>query len=481
MKRKTKQVFGVLGFAGVMAMTAYAVTVPAPRAAAVSSVTDTIQVRVVGADPEMAATTEEESQIEDPFYNFKLTYSNVDLITTTLTRRDANGNVVSENVIWQHNAGFQAGEKDFSLNLNEYGGVGYYTITMRGMGYNDVPVERILTVAYTNVDADIETGDDGDISVDVNPPSSETKQVVIEVYDDDGNLVKTETIDDPGDKVEADLSDLPDGNYTIVIIHKDENGNTTVTTTTTAIKDSTGTGGSVEIPIDDHGGQTDKVVITIVDKDTGEVVKREEIDNPGDSVNVDFGDLGPGNYDVVVDYYDDQGNKIDSTTTPVVKSDTSGKVELDVVPEVDAVETIEVNIYDENGELVRIVKIDPGTGTVYVYDADGNLIDTIPNGYVNGKLVVPMDGLASGDYTIEIVYRDANGNIVGIPYSAKANYTAKATPVPDTGAFFQNLNISKEDYLITGLLIFFVFAVVGFGIVARGRRNKTKAHARKRR
>ena len=42
--------------------------------------------------------------------------------------------------------------------------------------------------------------------------------------------------------------------------------------------------------------------------------------------------------------------------------------------------------------------------------------------------------------------------------------------VPDTGSFFKNLNISNEDYIITGLIIFFVFSIIGFGIVARKKR-----------
>ena len=245
------------------------------------------------------------------------------------------------------------------------------------------------------------------------------------------------------------------------------------------IKDTTGSGGDITIPIDDHGGETSKVVVSIVDEN-GNVVKREEIDNPGSSVDVNLDGVDPGKYDVVVDYYDDEGNHIGSTTTPIAKTDGDGKVELDIVTETEAVDTIEINIYDENGNLVRVVKIDRGTGTVYVYDADGNLINTIPNGYVDGKLVVPMEGLASGDYTFEVTYRDANGNVVGVPFSSKASYTAKATPVPDTGAFFQNLNISREDFLVTGLLIFFVFGVVAFGIVARNRSTSPKKHSKKR-
>ena len=319
MKRRTKQVFGILGLAGITAMTAYAAVLPNPEASATTQVTDTIQVRVVGSEPEIVATTTEGAQITDPLYDFKVAYENVGPITVTVINRDANGELVSETVIWQADADYVAGEKDFALNLDDYGGAGYYTIKMRGLGYNDVPVERFLTVAYTNVDAEVDAGDEAgdDVTVQVDPPAG-TDEVTIEVKDD-------------------------------------------------------------------------------------------------------------------------------------------------------------------NDDVVRIIEIDPETGKVTIEDGDGNVIQEIENGYKDGKLDIPMAGLDSGDYQIVITYKDADGNIIGIPYTAEISYTAKATPVPDTGAFFQNLNISKEDYLITGLLIFFVFAVVGFGIVAKSRGDKAKTHAKKRR
>ena len=144
----------------------------------------------------------------------------------------------------------------------------------------------------------------------------------------------------------------------------------------------------------------------------------------------------------------------------------------------DVVTTIETDIYsDATGELVRKVVADRFSGTVYVYDPEGNLIFTIPNGdtEVNGKgdLTIPMEGLESGDYTGIIMYKNKDGRLVGNTKTIRIKYDAgKAIIVPDTGSFFQGLNISREDYLITGAVVFAVIGVVAFGVVARTRNNK---------
>ena len=50
--------------------------------------------------------------------------------------------------------------------------------------------------------------------------------------------------------------------------------------------------------------------------------------------------------------------------------------------------------------------------------------------------------------------------------------------IPDTGGLFNNLNVSREDYLITGVIVFLVIGIVAFGIVARNRKSNSKSHKR---
>ncbi|MBR3143895.1 hypothetical protein IKF12_01700 [Candidatus Saccharibacteria bacterium] len=90
---------------------------------------------------------------------------------------------------------------------------------------------------------------------------------------------------------------------------------------------------------------------------------------------------------------------------------------------------------------------------------------------------IPEDTTTAKDYHIQFAGVDADGNII---YMSGYNDMivhfdpglVPDTGVPDTGGLFRNLNISREDYLITGLIVFFIIGIVGFGVVARNRRNK---------
>ena len=44
--------------------------------------------------------------------------------------------------------------------------------------------------------------------------------------------------------------------------------------------------------------------------------------------------------------------------------------------------------------------------------------------------------------------------------------------VPNTGGLFESLNISQSDYLITGLIIFFVVGVGGAIFIAKSKNYK---------
>ena len=78
MKRRTKQVLGLSGLVGVFAMTAFAATIPAPGASATTnSVTDTIQVRVVGTESDVTVKSNSPEQITEPSYSFTTSYDNM--------------------------------------------------------------------------------------------------------------------------------------------------------------------------------------------------------------------------------------------------------------------------------------------------------------------------------------------------------------------------------------------------------------------
>ena len=109
---------------------------------------------------------------------------------------------------------------------------------------------------------------------------------------------------------------------------------------------------------------------------------------------------------------------------------------------------------------------------VNVYDEDGNLVEELSpqevySPYDDLELQFEEHGLPSGWYTVEIQAYDKEGEPYGDMVSLHFYYKAPELPVPNTGAPFMNLNISQRDYLITGVVIFGIAAVIGAVIVAR--------------
>lgn len=122
-----------------------------------------------------------------------------------------------------------------------------------------------------------------------------------------------------------------------------------------------------------------------------------------------------------------------------------------------------------NGKVAELI--------INVYDGDGNLVTDISPIIVTPpttKVEIPLAGakLPTSEYTIRVTPYDRDKVALYTPSDLEIDY--EAVEVPDTGGLFKNINISKEDYLISGLLIFFVFAIVGFGIVARSGRSNSK-------
>lgn len=139
-------------------------------------------------------------------------------------------------------------------------------------------------------------------------------------------------------------------------------------------------------------------------------------------------------------------------------------------------ETIKTEIYDNDGHVIRTIITGTGTdGKTDVYDKDGHLIISIPGGYnpADKKTLIYMGGLPGGVYPGRIIYLDDEGDPIGRGKKVRVHWGGdKEIIVPDTGGLFKGLNISREDYLITGAVVFMIIGVVAFGIVKRNRTNK---------
>lgn len=140
-----------------------------------------------------------------------------------------------------------------------------------------------------------------------------------------------------------------------------------------------------------------------------------------------------------------------------------GKVYLDLQydTENENINTIGINIYDENGNLV-------------------NVLSPITANAPDMRVELPFaeNNLPTGNYRIEITAYNAEGEALYKPYITYYYY--EMIPVPNTGALFSNLNISRTDYLVTGLIIFFLAAILGIVFIAKGRSNKSRLNKKRR-
>lgn len=476
MKKTHKKALGFAGLGLVAAFTAVAATIPSPSAMAVatSSITDVIQVYIPHDDAEITVNETGERKDTDPNYSFHVIYENVRDIKGIIVNRDDGDGVLYSGEFWNENLDWELGERDFSFNLNEYGGYGNYTIIVTGIGEGEVPVERILTFKYREPSGEKDT-DDGEIQIDVDVPDERPASTTINIYDGSGNIVKTIDVENPGGVENIDLSDLNGGTYKIEVINKDETGRVINTTTKTLIIAKDGAGSIFNVPISDQGQELGKVTVAIKNADGETITQWDTYESPvPTSIPVDIDSLPAGNYSIAINYYDTDGAKIGSEEIPFIKSEPSGVAPVNTTTKEDTVTEVEVDIYDKNGNVVRIIKGDRATGLVSVYDENGRLLFTIPDGFKDSrKLTIPLDGLEYGDYTAVITFKNEFGRIVGNTKTLIIKYyDGGAIIVPDTGGFFQGLNISREDYLITGLIVFMVIGVVAFGVVARNRKNK---------
>lgn len=233
MKKTHKKILGFLGILVVVAITAFAITLPATEAQATSSVTDTITVRVVENSPNVDILGINNGEIiTSPFQTFTGAYSNVDKTTVRLTYEDMHGSAPEEFLLDEFYADFSQGEKEYDISTYiADSGYGKYTITMRGEGLDNVGDEDTIVFYYLPVTITTTYDKENDkLKVDLDydtSDNSDVKYVEIKVYDKDGTtVIKEITVAAPVTSTEIDLSDLglETGNYKVTATAYGENG-----------------------------------------------------------------------------------------------------------------------------------------------------------------------------------------------------------------------------------------------------------------
>jgi len=473
MRKTHKRLLGFAGLGLVAAVTTVAAAMPIPSASAVASVTQVVQVVVESSDPLLNVTPSSGPQTSNPVIGLKLEYANIDNTKVKIEKIDAYGDTEYSGELMNEDLGWERGEKTLSIDFNALDGEGDYVITVTGLGREGVPIEKIVNVKYTAAPSEYEADEDGKVHVEVDVPKEKIASIIVKVYDEGGTLVKTIEKTRPDDLNTIDLGDLQDAIYTLEIIGKDYDGNVIYTDTHTGVVDKDGQSSVAKVEIKDQAQEIDHVIITVTDTEGNPIATVTTSPSVGDTVSINLpNNLPQGDYIINVDYYNPAGEKFNTDSETISKSDLDGIIIIGLGTKLDTVTTIETKVYNENGDLVRVIVADRDSGEAKVYDKDGNLLFTVPDGFkTTGELVIPMNGLDSGDYTAVIAFKNQFGFTVATK-TIKIHYHAKSMVVPDTGGLFKGLNISREDYLITGLVVFMIIGVVAFGIVAKNRRNR---------
>lgn len=226
---------------------------------------------------------------------------------------------------------------------------------------------------------------------------------------------------------------------------------------------------------------TIKMVIVGKDKDGNDlppVTKTFDITSDGSpntsslEFNLTDPGYGYGEYTITITGQDASGVKdeetIKFTFLPVITDATPDEetgdaiLDLDYDEENNDIDHFEIEIVDENGNVV----------------APSSPIVVRPP---ENKVTIPFSeyDLPAGKYIIATTAYDADGNALYTTYEIFFIYKPtdeepEPVPVPNTGGLMQRLNISKSDYLITGLIIFSMVGIAGAVYIVRSKKTTTK-------
>lgn len=406
------------------------------------------------------------SEINSPNYSFKTIFKNIVNMSASLVNRDKNGNEIASATIWDENFDGNPSEKITNLNLDNYGGHGSFTFMVSGENEYGVSTSSSLHVNYTEVPPSVPpTGPGGGPIIPPEKiPTATAVRATVDIHNEAGEFIDTININDVREVDSINLSNLPDGTYKLTITSYDKDDNALEVTYKTIVIRRTNPTGAIVVEIGDPGEEIGYAIITLKNQDGDpDHVKsvRVEHPNPGDLVTIDVADMVAGEYDVIIDYYDLNGRLIKSEITEPIDISDDGEVPIDIEEEVEIVDTIEIYIYDEGGEVIRKIIVNRIEGKIYVYDKDGQLLFVLPYDPSQG-FEIPMDGLGEGSYTATIAYKDGNGRIVESSRYTFGYDGESSVIVPDTGSFFIG-NLSKEECIITGVVVA-VLALLGLGL-----------------
>lgn len=240
MQKTKKQILGLIGLAFVGLMTAVAYCLPAPTAAAESANIDVVV--TVHSDNTSITILQpaDGAETSDGSTKVAVQYSEADRIDFRLTYTDADGQVQTINLP-SYDPAEPNGTYEFDLDLSQYG-YGDFVLTTTASSADGSAHEDAVSFSYQSaVIGDGGTNEDGNPVITIDP-SDDVDHGDVQIYDKDGNpifvdedgnetpiVVDRDDIDPETGEIKVELPlddyDVPEGEYTGVVITYDKDGN----------------------------------------------------------------------------------------------------------------------------------------------------------------------------------------------------------------------------------------------------------------
>lgn len=238
MKKTQKKIIGFTGLTFVIAMTIVAASLPNPGASALSSVTDTITVRVIGSSPSAEIVGPSSgSTFVTADHPLGVNYEYVESLNIVLKHTSSDGTqttrILYDGTVEQETGSF---DFDFGTIASELG-FGEYEISVVGVGVDGAPipgdnVSFLYIPVIANAEQDKDTGKTY-LNLDYEPYTEDgngkVSSLEINVFDQNGNLVDALSpiiVNAPTTRIEIPFSehDLESGKYRLDITALSING-----------------------------------------------------------------------------------------------------------------------------------------------------------------------------------------------------------------------------------------------------------------
>lgn len=182
------------------------------------------------------------------------------------------------------------------------------------------------------------------------------------------------------------------------------------------------------------------------------------------TLNLDLDEYGYGHFIVNVQGNGDSGFDEDSVafdySSLVIDAEQKEPGEnpiVDLYYDDEVVDKIILTVLDENGNPV------PGLEEIEV-----------PSGTHEVELPFLENDVPSGNYTVAATPYDEDGNIVPNEASDDLTYIAPDLEIPNTGGPFGMLNLSRTDYLMTGIIVTFTAGAAALFFLSKRKNSKKR-------